>query len=838
MDKRIATQPGQTTKSPPLLQKQTAGYQTPEGKTFKQGVTVIDFSNHTEPLTVVRTEKGMTYALIDPITGQVIEPQKVLQVALDLEITLQDGRLVLLEDFFVSALAPEGGAFIQAQAEYVFLTGNSSSPYWVLDPQSKLAEWTLEKPYTIWPNDSASGLPPWTHGAEQGVGVLVAAPVAAGLSTGGLGAALGLLGLAGGGGGGGGGSSGSSRPPIFTSHGLGTVEENTTAETEVYTAKAVPDGAGKSITYTLSGPDADQFNLSATTGALTFKTSPNAEAPTDAGADNTYNVTVTATDSAGLSSAQPVTITVQDIPDQAPTITSAAAVVVPENFNPAGSLLTIKAIPDVAGKSITYSLDGTDASLFTLDAATGQLRFKSSPDYETPLDVAGSGSVAANNIYDLIITATETDGLSSSQAVSIEVTNLSDVLTFSSASAVHVPENTSTTFYTAEALVEGGETTYSLAGGADSALFNLNPKTGALSFKSPPDFESPQDAGSDNLYNLTVVAQAAGQTKSQNVAITVDNVVLEVSAPLLNGVLNLDVQSNLVLSFDTAVQLATNSSLKIHIVHDEANQGVGDGFHVDSDWANQVAAHARDFEISLTDTRQISLSADGRSLVINPLGDLDFGSNYHIDVDAGAFIYNTPPSSSANAALVGLAAFSTVLPVATTAGQASQKMTDAGGLTSSQTYIDIEGRGNDAQVDTALNVSAGPYTLVYKDYDKAAGSLADAVTGIGNSVTGIGTGTTGFNLQVAGFGPDDLLYFDDQTVVNALSANRVAAFGGFQDGNVFNTPSIDSGGPVADFVGLLQIDPGGVGTYQAYIGFGVQDQFDLNAQLTQAVISA
>ena len=39
---------------------------------------------------------------------------------------------------------------------------------------------------------------------------------------------------------------------------------------------------------------------------------------------------------------------------------------------------------------------------------------------------------------------------------------------------------------------------YSIVGGADAAKFSINASTGALSFVSAPDFETPTDVGGDS----------------------------------------------------------------------------------------------------------------------------------------------------------------------------------------------------------------------------------------------------------------------------------------------------------------------------------------------------
>lgn len=63
--------------------------------------------------------------------------------------------------------------------------------------------------------------------------------------------------------------------------------------------------------------------------------------------------------------------------------------------------------------------------------------------------------------------------------------------------------------------------TYSIAGGADAALFTIDPATGVLSFITAPDFEAPTDLRRDNIYDV-VVAASDGQVRDlQAIAVTV-----------------------------------------------------------------------------------------------------------------------------------------------------------------------------------------------------------------------------------------------------------------------------------------------------------------------------
>ncbi|MBX3531075.1 MAG: right-handed parallel beta-helix repeat-containing protein, partial [Rhizobiaceae bacterium] len=66
---------------------------------------------------------------------------------------------------------------------------------------------------------------------------------------------------------------------------------------------------------------------------------------------------------------------------------------------------------------------------------------------------------------------------------------------------------------------------YSIFGGADAAKFGINATTGALAFLAAPDFESPSDAGGNNIYDVIVRARdASGLTADKAIAVTVTDV--------------------------------------------------------------------------------------------------------------------------------------------------------------------------------------------------------------------------------------------------------------------------------------------------------------------------
>ena len=315
----------------------------------------------------------------------------------------------------------------------------------------------------------------------------------------------------------------SNTAPVITSNGGGTsgavsVAENTTA---VSTVTATDTDAGSTLTYSIIG-GADSVKFTINGSALAFVTAPNFESPADAGANNIYDVTVQVSDGA-LTDSQVIAVTVTNVNEFPPVITShgggsGAAVNVVENFT---AVSTISATDADAGSTLTYSIiGGADAARLTINA--GALAFVAAPNFEGPADAGG------NNVYDVIVQASD-GSLTDSQAIAVTVTNVNEsapVITSNgggSSATVSVAENTTlVTTVTATDADVGSAVSYSIIGGADAARFTIN--AGTLGFVTPPNFESPTDAGGNNTYDVTVQVSDGALTDSQAIAVSVTNV--------------------------------------------------------------------------------------------------------------------------------------------------------------------------------------------------------------------------------------------------------------------------------------------------------------------------
>ena len=231
----------------------------------------------------------------------------------------------------------------------------------------------------------------------------------------------------------------------------------------------------------------------------------------------TYTVVVTVDDGSGESNATDsiaVTIQVKDLDEKPvlivrrdPTFPAATAARSVAENTPAGGNIgaPVEASDDDA---LTYTLSGTDAGSFDIDAGTGQLRAKSALDYET------------KNTYTVTVTATDGEGATDEITVTINVTNEDELGMVSGDATVDYAENgtAAVATYTADGPASA---TWRLSG--DDALDFTISNGGELTFAASPNHEAAADADTDNVYQVTVEADAGGEMGMVAVTVTVTN---------------------------------------------------------------------------------------------------------------------------------------------------------------------------------------------------------------------------------------------------------------------------------------------------------------------------
>ena len=203
------------------------------------------------------------------------------------------------------------------------------------------------------------------------------------------------------------------------------VAENTAAGTDIGAPLTLP-GAG-TVTYTLGGTDAASFDIVAASGQLQTK------AALDYETKPSYEVTVTATDTDG-SVTTTVAIEVTNVIELT-AITGLATVSFAENGG--GRVATYTASSEEDSGGITWSLSGTDASDFSVNAPGGALRFHIdavAPNlYPLPPDFEAPSSADTDNEYTLTVTASHgTNTFTSNVTVTVTNEDEAGTLTLSS----------------------------------------------------------------------------------------------------------------------------------------------------------------------------------------------------------------------------------------------------------------------------------------------------------------------------------------------------------------------------------------------------------------------
>ncbi|WP_223432466.1 beta strand repeat-containing protein [Pseudomonas sp. GL-B-26] len=222
---------------------------------------------------------------------------------------------------------------------------------------------------------------------------------------------------------------GSNDSPTITSNGGGatasvSVAENTTTVTTVAASDA--DLPTQTLSYSIvGGADAAKFSIVSGTGALSFVSAPNFEAPTDSGTNNVYDVIVRASDGT-LFDDQAIAVNVTGVNDNNPVITSngggaTASVNVAENTTAVTTVTATDA--DLPAQTLSYSIlntAGTDFSKFSI-SSSGVLTFNSAPDYENAQDVGGADG---DNAYVVDVLVADGNGRTDTQTITVNVQNV------------------------------------------------------------------------------------------------------------------------------------------------------------------------------------------------------------------------------------------------------------------------------------------------------------------------------------------------------------------------------------------------------------------------------
>ncbi|MGV3505526.1 MAG: Ig-like domain-containing protein, partial [Adhaeribacter sp.] len=206
---------------------------------------------------------------------------------------------------------------------------------------------------------------------------------------------------------------------------------------------------------------------------------------------------------------------------------------------------------NVSNGLIAWEIMGNNSSSIQIDATLASLN-ATLADPNGFVFVPNSQFNGSDEVY---ITMSDNGNLSTGvnggqynewrKTINITAVNDAPVITSNAggaAAAISINENTTavTTVAATDILNEASTLTYSISGGADQALFSINPATGVLAFVAAPAFRTPGDADANNTYEVTVrVTDDGSPTPVKYDEQTITVTVLDTTPPRVTSIVRL-----------------------------------------------------------------------------------------------------------------------------------------------------------------------------------------------------------------------------------------------------------------------------------------------------------
>ena len=281
------------------------------------------------------------------------------------------------------------------------------------------------------------------------------------------------------------------------------IVENSPADTFVGTILATDsDTDSGDISYSFGGgTDDSHFTISG--DKLNIKTSPNFEAK------SSYSIDITA-DDGEKNFTKTFTITIGDINDNAPVVTTTTAIA-PENIADTETIVqVIHTDIDTVNGTTTYSLIQNDDDMFKIDSSNGDISLQSgkSLDYETKPN------------YSIKVKVNDGTFDSAEQTISIGVTNINeqptDLKITNKTIDENLPDGTTIGILSATDPDSNDTLTYSFDSGTDDSHFTISGDK--LNIKTSPNFEA------KSSYSIKLKAtDNEGLTTTKDIVITIND---------------------------------------------------------------------------------------------------------------------------------------------------------------------------------------------------------------------------------------------------------------------------------------------------------------------------
>ena len=311
--------------------------------------------------------------------------------------------------------------------------------------------------------------------------------------------------------------------PVITSSQLFSVDENSANGASVGTATAT-DADATATTYEdwkiTGGNTNNAFVINDSTGELSVADA--SQLDYESGAI-LYTLSLTVSDGANTSSAETVTISVNDLNDNLPIIAASQSFSVDEN-SANGTSLGAVAATDADATATTYQnwtiTGGNTNSAFAIDPDTGEITVNTSSELDTETTPS----------YSLSITVSDGANTATAETVTININDLNDntpIITPSQSFDIDEASANDTSLGTVALTDADSEAvntfTWSITAGNTNDAFAIDPSSGELTVNTSSELDY---EGGTILYTLSLTV-SDGATTSAAEAITIN--ILDVS---------------------------------------------------------------------------------------------------------------------------------------------------------------------------------------------------------------------------------------------------------------------------------------------------------------------
>ena len=296
--------------------------------------------------------------------------------------------------------------------------------------------------------------------------------------------------------------------PTDIALGGGSVDENSAAGTLVATLSAADTDAGDSHTYAITNDPSGFFEIVGNEVRVA------AGATIDFETDQTHDITVQATDAAGNTYSEVITLTVNDI-NEAPSDIALTGGAVDEGAAAGTTVATLSTVDVDAGDSHTYAITNDPSGYFEIVGNEVRVAAGATIDFE------------ADQSHDITVQTTDAGGNTYSEVITLTVNDLTDEtptdITLTGGGSVDegAPQGTVAAVLSTVDADAGDTHTYAITNDP-SGFFEIVGNEIRVAAGANIDYET------DQSHDLTVqTTDAAGNSYSEVVTITVNDLIDE-----------------------------------------------------------------------------------------------------------------------------------------------------------------------------------------------------------------------------------------------------------------------------------------------------------------------